>query len=66
MYATIFNQDGSSYPSYLVASVKLAHPNGMQLTLTETPEGFKVIETGRNDAGLSVRPSSSNSITIEN
>ena len=65
MYATISNQDGSNYPSYLVASVNLEHPNGMRLTITETPEGFKVTETGQNDARLSVRPSSGNSIIIE-
>lgn len=65
MQATTVHESGMSVPMYKAVSVVIEHPSGLTLTITETNEGFKVTETGRNDARLSVRPSSGNSITIE-
>lgn len=65
MEVTTIHESGMSVPMYKAVSVVIEHPSGLTLTITETEEGLKVTETGRNDAGLSVRPSSGNSLYIE-
>ena len=65
MEVTTKHESGATFPSYKTTAAIIRHPNGLEITITETEEGFKMTETGRNDARLSVRPSSANSLFIE-
>lgn len=51
---------------HICLATKILHSKGdLGLLITETDNGFKVVEIGRKQSSLSVRPSSSNSIIIE-
>lgn len=66
MVTDIKTEEGTGHYEKKCLAVKLWHSSAdLQLLITETEDGFKVVESGSNKSRLSVRPSSSNSIIIE-